>query len=87
MKKVISLIVLFCLVALSLVSCGSKDAGAKIAAQKGTTSLMYAQVLKGVNAVSYDTFALAANDMKNGNIYAVVVDEAPGKALVDAVNG
>ncbi len=40
-----------------------------------------------VKAKGYDTALDAINDMLNGNIYAVVVDEAPGTAMVKGVNG
>ena len=83
MKKIIAMILAVMMLATCLVACGSNEetAGTKIAVQKGTTSLMYAQVLKGAEAVSYDTFALAANDMKNGNAAYVFVDKTTAKAL------
>ncbi len=88
MKKILSLIlaVLMLATAVCLVGCGSETAGTKVAVQKGTTSLMYAQVLKGVEAVSYDTFALAANDMKNGNAAYVFVDKTTAKALCKEIS-
>ena len=89
MKKFLSLVlvVLMLVTAICLVGCGSETAGTKVAVQKGTTSLMYAQVLKGVEAVSYDTFALAANDMKNGNADYVFVDKTTAKALCKEIDG
>ena len=69
MKKLVSLILVLTLcvgVCFSLASCGGDNA-TKIAIQSGTTSEAYAKVLKGVEIVSYDTFALAAQGMKNGN--------------------
>ena len=87
MKKWIALI-LTLVVCLSLVACGGNAAdGNKIAVQKGTTSLMYAQLLKGVETVSYDTFALAANDMKNGNADYVFVDKTTAQALCKEIAG
>ena len=81
MKKLIAL-TLVLVMALSLAACGAKEeAGAKIAVQKGTTSLMYADALKNVETVSYDTFALAAKDMLNGNADYLFVDKTTGKAL------
>lgn len=81
------MVVLMLATAVCLVGCGSETAGTKVAVQKGTTSLMYAQVLKGVDAVSYDTFALAANDMKNGNADYVFVDKTTAKALCKEISG
>lgn len=88
MKKIIAL-VLAMLLCMSLVACGAdaENSGTKIAVQKGTTALMYAQILKGAEAVSYDTFALAANDMKNGNAAYVFVDKTTAKALCKEISG
>ena len=68
--------------------------GKKIGYQTGTTGGMY---INGDEDWGYDGFANvegkgyataqdALQDIINGNIYAVVVDEAPGAALVNAVN-
>ena len=68
--------------------------GKKIGYQTGTTGGMY---INGDADWGYDGFANiegkgyataqdALQDLINGNIYAVVVDEAPGAALVNAVN-
>ena len=85
MKKIISLVLalaLLCGCAFTLASCGGKDTVvSKIGAQKGTTSKMYADILKGIEVVSYDSFALAAKDMKNGNVDYVIVDKTTGEAL------
>ena len=87
MKKWIALILTLVL-CLGLAACGGGEATlTKIAAQKGTTSFMYGQVLKGVECVSYDTFALAANDMKNGNAAYVFVDKTTAKALCKEIAG
>ena len=91
MKKIISL--LLCAVicvgcVFAFASCtGGNDVVSKIGVQKGTTSKMYADVLKGVEVVSYDTFALAANDMKNGNCDFVIVDKTTGLALAKEISG
>lgn len=90
-KKIASLVLAALMLCACLTACGN-DAepagkGTKIAVQKGTTSLMYAQVLKGAEAVSYDTFALAANDMKNGNAAYVFVDKTTAKALCKEIDG
>ena len=87
MKKIIAL-VLVLVMCLSLAACGSKEeAGAKIAAQKGTTSFMYADVLSNVKTVSYDTFALAAKDMINGNADYLFVDKTTAKSLQKEIDG
>lgn len=90
MKKIIALVLALMMLATCLVACGgNEDAGkaTKVAVQKGTTALMYAQVLKGAEAVSYDTFALAANDMKNGNADYVFVDKTTANALCKEIAG
>ncbi len=91
MKKIISLVLavaLLCGCAFTLGSCGGKDAVvSKVGAQKGTTSKMYADILKGIEVVSYDTFALAAKDMKNGNVDYVIVDKTTGEALCREIDG
>jgi ABC-type amino acid transport substrate-binding protein len=91
MKKIISLVLavaLLCGCAFTLASCGGKDAVvSKVGAQKGTTSKMYADILKGIELVSYDTFALAAKDMKNGNVDYVIVDKTTGEALCREIDG
>ena len=86
MKKIIA-IALALVLCLSLVACGSKDAGAKIAAQKGTTSFMYAEKLANTKTTSYDTFALAAKDMINGNADYLFVDKTTGLALQKEIEG
>ena len=87
MKKIIAL-ALALVLCLSMVACGSKEeAGAKIAAQKGTTSFMYADVLSNVKTVSYDTFALAAKDMINGNADYLFVDKTTAKSLAKEIAG
>ena len=89
LKKILALTLAIIMVAACMTACGDKTetAGTKVAVQKGTTSLMYAQVLKGVETVSYDTFALAANDMKNGNAAYVFVDKTTAKALCKEISG
>ncbi len=87
MKKLVALLLALVL-CMSMIACSAEEeTGTKVAVQKGTTSLMYAQVLKGVEAVSYDTFALAANDMKNGNADYVFVDKTTAKALEKEISG
>ena len=66
-------------------ACQAKDV--RIAVQKGTTSLFYAECLKGTETVSYDTFALAAKDMLNGNVDYVFVDKTTAKSLKKDISG
>ena len=90
MKKILAFALALMLLATCLVACGGAEESAKltkVAVQKGTTSLMYAQVIKGVEAVAYDTFALAANDMKNGNADYVFVDKTTANALCKEISG
>ena len=86
MKKLIAIAVVL-VMCLSLAACGSKESGAKIVAQKGTTSLMYAEKLANTKTASYDTFALAAKDMLNGNADYLFVDKTTGKALCKEIEG
>ena len=89
MKKIVSLIlalVMCACVCLSLASCG-ETANSKVGIQSGTTSEMYAKVLKGVEVVSFDTFALAAQAMKNGNADYVFVDKTTANALCAEIEG
>ncbi len=91
MKKIVSLLLavaLLCGCAFTLASCGGKtDVVSKVGVQKGTTSKMYADILKGVEVVPYDTFALAATDMNNGNVDYVIVDKTTGEALCREISG
>ena len=88
MKKIISLILALTLMvccAASLTSCGTADT--KIGIQSGTTAEAYAKVLKGVEVVSFDTFALAAEGMKNGAADYVVVDRTTANAICSKIDG
>ena len=90
MKKIISLVLAIALClgcAFALASCTGETVVSKVGVQKGTTSKMYADILKGIEVVSYDTFALAANDMKNGNVDYVIVDKTTGNALCKEISG
>lgn len=89
MKKLFALMLAVLMLVVCMAGCSDNSGSnnTKIAVQKGTTSLMYAQVLKGASAVSYDTFALAANDMKNGNADYVFVDKTTAKALCKEISG
>jgi len=89
MKKIISLILALALTVgcvLALASCG-EEINAKVGIQSGTTSEAYAKVLKGVEVVSFDSFALAATGMKNGNVDYVFVDKTTANELCKAISG
>lgn len=68
--------------------------GKKIGYQTGTTGNWYVagdadwgfDGFANVEAKGYSTAQLAIQDLINGQIYAVVVDEAPGAAMVKAFN-
>lgn len=68
--------------------------GKKIGFQNGTTGGMYVvgdddwgyAGFANIEGKGYATAQDAVVDLINGNIYAVVVDEAPASALVNAVN-
>ncbi len=58
----------------------------KIGYQTGTTSVDYVAEYANVEGVGYDTAALATYDLVNGNLYAVIVDNAPAAAIVASYN-
>lgn len=68
--------------------------GKKIGFQTGTTGGMYIEGdedwgyagFANITGSGYATAQVAVMDLINGNIYAVVVDEAPANAIVNAVN-
>lgn len=60
--------------------------GKKIGFQTGTTSRDYIEGVANIQGKGYDTAALAVNDVINGNIYAVIVDNAPAAAIVKSYN-
>lgn len=68
--------------------------GKKIGFQNGTTGGMYVvgdedwgyAGFSNIEGKGYASAQDAVTDLINGNIYAVVVDEAPAKAIVEAVN-
>lgn len=69
--------------------------GKKIGYQNGTTGNWYVagdedwgfEGFSNIDCVGYKTAQLAVQDVINGTIYAVVVDEAPAAAMVEAING
>ena len=72
-------------------SCGGKKT---IGYQTGTTGGMYINGdedwgfdgFPNIEGKGYKTAALAATDLINGNLYAVVVDDMPAKAIVNSMN-
>lgn len=70
------------------------DSSVKIGVQTGTTGQLYVEGdedwdFDGFDAtcVGYESAASAVNDMLNGNLSLVVVDEAPAMNIVEAING
>lgn len=68
--------------------------GKKIGYQNGTTGGMYVvgdadwgyEGFSNIDGKGYATAQEAVSDLINGNLYAVIVDEAPASAIVNAVN-
>lgn len=97
MKKVITIILAIALVAVcavSLFACGNKY-DYKIGTQGGTTGELY---VKGDSAMGFDGYSnidcktytnggLAVQDMLNGQVDFVIIDEAPAKMLVQKIEG
>ncbi len=54
--------------------------------QNGTTSGDYIAEFANLNGVGYETASLATLDVVNGNIYAVICDNAPAQAIVRSYN-
>ena len=69
--------------------------GTKIGAQTGTTGALYIKGdeafgfpgIANAEAVTYDSAALATQDLLNGRVDFVIVDADPAVAIVTAVNG
>lgn len=55
----------------------------RIGAQLGTTGDFIAEEVPGVQAKQYSTFALAVEDLKNGNLDAVIIDKNPALVFAD----
>ncbi|MBQ7339467.1 MAG: transporter substrate-binding domain-containing protein [Clostridia bacterium] len=88
MKKILSLVLtglLAIVCCFSLTACGGKTV--KIGVQEGTTSLMYAECLKGTEVSSFTTFPLAAEAMKNGNVDYVMCDKATATSICNTIDG
>lgn len=60
--------------------------GKKIGYQSGTTAATYVAGFTNIEGKQYDTAAIATYDIINGNIYAVIVDNAPAAAIVASYN-
>ena len=54
--------------------------------QNGTTSGDYIAEYSNLHGVGYETASLATLDVVNGNIYAVICDNAPASAIVKSYN-
>ena len=71
-----------------------QDSTYKIGTQKGTTGYMYSygdvdfgyDGFKNVETKAYDNGALAVQDMLNGKINAVIIDEQPAKMIAATYN-
>lgn len=70
------------------------DKSTKIGVQLGTTGQYYTEGDEGwdfagfpVTCVGYKSGALAAQDMLNGNINYVIIDEDPANYIANAING
>ncbi len=90
MKKILTLILALMLGITcmgTMTACNDSSTVVKLGSQSGTTGAMYADCLKGCEVSYYDTFALAAQDMKNGKVEYVIVDGATGKSLQKDIQG
>ena len=73
----------------------SMGANYKIGTQKGTTGYMYSAGDDGfgydgftnLSTKSYDTGALAMQDLSNGKVNAVILDKQPSLMIVNSING
>lgn len=90
MKKLLTLVmtaVLGIACVFGMTACGGEQKTVKVGAQSSTTGFNYASCIKGVEAVGYDTPALAAQDMLNGKIDYLIVDGATAGSLVKTMKG
>ena len=96
MKKIITLALAVLLVSscvFSLASCGAKKN--VIGVQTGTTGQYFVDGdadwgfdgIEGYESKGYNNGGLAVNDMKNGQVKYVIIDEQPAKALVKSIKG
>ena len=98
MKKIISLILAITMIAaltLTFASCSKDKMTYKIGVQTGTTGQYFVagdadwdfEGIAGYTANGYNNGGLAVNDMKNGNIDYVIIDEQPAKQLAKQISG
>lgn len=87
MKKFLTAILAGILAVASLFTFTACGKTVKIGVQEGTTSLMYAECLKGVKVSSYETFPLAATAMLNGNVDYVMCDKATATSICNTMQG
>ena len=96
MKKIISIImalVMLCAGAFVLASCGNKISA--IGVQTGTTGQYFVDGdadwgfdgIEGYESKGYSNGGLAVNDMKNGAVKYVIIDEQPAKQLQGKIAG
>ncbi len=71
----------------------AKDANTKVGVQNGTTGQFYSKgneewEFEGfpVTTVGYKSGALAIQDLINGNLNYVILDEAPAKCITESIN-
>lgn len=70
------------------------SSGTKIGVQTGTTGQFYVEGnkdwdfagFKNLKAVGYKSGSLAVQDMLNGNVKYVIIDEAPANSIAKAIN-
>lgn len=90
-KSIIAIMLLIAVVAgcFALVGCDKEETKDvyTIGVQEGTTSLMYAECLKGTEVSSFTTFPLAAQAMVNGNVDYVVCDKATATSMCNNISG
>ena len=87
MKKFLTMLLAGILAVASMFTLTGCGKTVKIGVQEGTTSLMYADCLKGVSVSSYETFPLAATAMKNGNVDYVMCDKATAMSICNTMSG
>ncbi len=97
MKKIISLVLALAMIAtltLAFASC-SAEKTFKIGVQAGTTGQYFVDGdadwgfdgIEGYTSNQYSNGGLAVNDMKNGNVDFVMIDEQPAKQLAKKISG
>lgn len=93
MKKI--LMVILCLAISACMFAGCSQSGYSVGVQSGTTGQFYIEGSEDLGFAGYENIdlhkfnnaGLAVQDMLNGNLNAVVVDEGPAGALVKANDG